>query len=339
MENCLVTKLKATVDNSRLLKPGEMMIKGVEPSLYSDPWRHLQVAGSNIYFKIVNVSDGADIQFCNRQGVKSGTYIENATSINTQIGTDVEGSSCDIIIGNKYSITYWDNSMDGEVDCKDLSWNTLTGFKDIYSNKTYMNELITKNKNDLKNLGLGGYDGSFNLSIISGTTRLTTLEIRGLVNGDIAAIAGNTGLTTFTVVPALANITGDISVFQNTKVASLNFHAATSSQAGKLSLYGDLSTLPPTCHVITLANNPNMGKFTWGGTKSGYRLGIVGASFSSGIDAMLNNQATLDSFTESSSWMNAINVTSDVEPTVAQSVYDAIKTKGINTIRINDISY
>lgn len=334
MENCLVTKLIGTVNNSNLPKPGEMIIKGVKPALYSDSWRSILVKGTDLYLDIVNVSDGADIQFCNRQGVKSGTHKEG-NELSFYIGTDVAEASCDIIIGNKYSINYWKSNLGGELDCADLSWGNIAYFDDTYDYKTNVNMLKLANASFIS---IRNYADSFDLAGLAGSTRLTSLQINGLTHGNISNIAGNTNLATFVVQPKFASITGDIAAFQNTKVPSLILHSPEVG-TGKVSVYGDLSTLPSTCHLITLANNPNMGKFTWGGTKSGYRLGIASASFSSGIDAMLNNQTTLDSYTESQAWQNSITVTSDVEPTVAQSVYDTIKTKGINLIKINDTSY
>lgn len=336
MGNCLVTKLKGTVNNSNLLKMGEMIIKGVKPTLYSDSWKSILVKGTDLYLDIVNVSDGADIQFCNRQGVKSGTHKEG-NELDFYIGTDVTGASCDIIIGSKYSINYWKSSLGGELDCADLSWENIVYFDDTYSYKINVDMLKLANA---AFISIDNYAGSFDLASLAGTTNLTSLAIRSsLVHGNISNIAGNTNLETFIVNPKFASITGDISAFQNTKVPSLLLHSDTVGQ-GKVSVYGDLSTLPSTCHFISLGYNPNMGKFTWGGTKSGYRLGINGASFSSGIDAMLNNQATLDSYTESQAWQNGImDVASDVEPTVAQSVYDTIKTKGISTISINGTSH
>lgn len=334
MKNCLVTKLKGTVNNSNLLKMGEMIIKDVKPSLYSLPWQSIEIKGTDLYMDIVNVSDGADIQFCDAQGVKAGTHKEG-NDIRINIGTNVEGASCDIIIGGKYSINYWNASLIGELDCADLSWKNLDYFGDEYTNKININMLKLANAFGIK---MNTYAGSFDLASLAGTTRLTDLSIKGLIHGNISNIAGNTNLSTFAVAAELASITGDISAFQNTKVSSLFLHSRTTND-GKVSIYGDLSTLPSTCHFIALNDNPNMGKFTWGGTKSGYRLGIFGASFSSGIDAMLNNQATLDLYTESDDWENTISVSSDVEPTVAQSVYESIKTKGINTISINGTSH
>ena len=333
--NCLAKKLKATVNNSNLPKMGEMIIRGVKPSSYSSPWKFITIKGIDLYLDIVNVSDGADIQFCTSQGVKSGTHKEGNELTDLHIGTDVAGASCDIIIGNKYSINYWQSSFGGELDCADLSWKNIVYFDDTYSYKINVNMLKLA---DATFINIDKCADSFDLALLAGSTNLTSLRINGLVHGNISNIAGNTNLATFSVQSKLASITGDISAFQNTKVPSLLLHSATADD-GKVSVYGDLSTLPSTCHLITLSANPNMGKFTWGGTKSGYRLGILGASFSSGIDAMLNNQATLDSYTESEAWQNTITVSSDVDPTVAQSVYDTIKTKGINTIKINDTSH
>ena len=117
------------------------------------------------------------------------------------------------------------------------------------------------------------------------------------VTGDIAVFGKLTGLSD---IPNVTNtkVTGDISVYKNTKVRQLQFEGT--------SVYGDLSVLP---NNVLWVQGRNTGTFTWTGIKNRTNILALEQCKCNNIDAFLNDMATLEAkFISEQIWHKTISL-------------------------------
>ena len=107
-------------------------------------------------------------------------------------------------------------------------------------------------------------------------------------------------LTRLTDIPDISytKVTGDISVYRNTKVNQIRLVGT--------SVYGDLSVLP---NNVLWVQGRNTGTFTWTGIKNRTNILALEKCKCNNIDALLNDMATLEAkFVGEQIWYKTISL-------------------------------
>ena len=336
MGNCLKTQLKESVDNIFLPVFGSLMLTGVSPD--ASTWRKIRIVyRQGVSGTATITSENGNVGFIDGSTVY---YTASGNRIQEFIST-VAGEKFVIQVSNKDDIS--ELVLSGiDVDLSQMKFNT-TKLHTLNIQTGNISNINTLDFSEINNITLKPDVSAqpFNLSDLAGTTGLVEFETYSRqdarIEGDIANFAGNTNLNylAFDGKNQYANIYGDIASLASTKITTLNFPIA-----GTLGIYGDLSTTPSTLHAFEYDNQTQI--MTWKGTKTGKRLSLrLLVLAGEDLDRMLNNQANLEAYTDSVANNNVINITTSpfTAPTVASSVFNAIKAKGITTININGVDY
>ena len=227
MNNCLVTTLKAAVNDNSLLRMGEMRIK---ISSIESPNRDTQSItlgfDKRVDLEIIGEGYFTDATLSANNGKKM-------TASTGQNAIYFSNGNYEIAILDKYSLNYLQTSSRND--------------------KFYPNKAI-----DLKNLKYlehlttvisGANNLSGDISALSGLTNLTSLSIvNSNLLGDISALSGLTSLTTLNI--GADNLSGDISVLSSmTSLTYLNLAVN--------NLSGDISVLSSMTSLKTLSMNNN----------------------------------------------------------------------------------
>ena len=190
------------------------------------------------------------------------------------------------IIGNGYFTNETLSENKGKV--MDIAANTETLV--YYSNGDY--EIVVSEKYSLGSFGVylstywGNFKGklSFDIESLKYSPNITNLMLSDTqITGDISVLGKLTGLTD---IPSVMNtkVTGDISVYKNTKTNQLQFKGTR--------VYGDLSVLPN--NILWVQGDSNTGTFTWTGIKNRTNILALEKCKCNNIDAFLNDMATLE---------------------------------------------
>lgn len=159
-----------------------------------------------------------------------------------------------------------------------------------YSNGDY--EIVVSEKYSLSSFGVflstswKEFKGklSFDIESLKYSPNIQNLMLSDTqVTGDIAVLGK---LTNLVDIPSVLNtkVTGDISVYKNTKSNQLQFKGTR--------VYGDLSVLPN--NVLWVQGDSNTGIFTWTGIKNRTNILALEKCKCNNIDAFLNDMATLE---------------------------------------------
>ena len=227
MNNCLVTTLKAAVNDNSLLRMGEMRIK---ISYIESPNEYSQSI-------TLGFSKSVDLEIIGEGYFTDATLnANNGKKLTCNAGNNViyfSNGNYEIAILDKYSLNYLQTSSRND--------------------KFYPNKAI-----DLKNLKYlehlttvisGANNLSGDISALSGLTNLTSLSIvNSNLLGDISALSGLTSLTTLNI--GVDNLSGDISA-----LSSMTSLKTLSMNNNKLS--GDISVLSglTSLKVVNISNN------------------------------------------------------------------------------------
>lgn len=195
--NCLVTKLKGTVDNANLLKMGELRFKVSGTAALTIQ----AVSGKSI---VATIIEGT--------GTFNATHTNTVTLTNsTTVASITASTPCVISINDKYSIErlsvnsgvidYNDavnlEYCNGLIRVSDFSWN-ISDFAN-FNNKANMQNILAVAK------------GSFNFNEVTGYSALTVFDIIGDVSGNINTI--NLNCPNISTLRLGGTITGDASQF------------------------------------------------------------------------------------------------------------------------------
>ncbi len=240
MNKCLVTKLNGAVDNSNLLKIGELRInvtsapnpskltQGMELQ-FTEP-TEVSIIGDG-YFTDENLSANygkVKTTTNERFFISNGNYelsIKNKykvslmSSINRDVSGDNNGKYKSINIdGLKYSnsLTWIDmSSAEGDISAFKnalslkfvaLSNTNVTGDISAFANNTALTSFFLSNTNV-----------TGDISAFANNTILTALHLDNVkITGDISAFTNNTVLTSIRLTDK--NVTGDISAFANNTI-------------------------------------------------------------------------------------------------------------------------
>ena len=302
MGKCLITKLNGSVQNDSLLRIGEFSIRvsNVE-SPTADSQRFTVRNNKDTQLRIIG-----DGYFTNETlSENKGKVMDIAA--NTETLVYYSNGDYEIVVSEKYSLSSIGINLS-------TSWNVFKGKLsfDIESLKyspnithLFLNE--TQVTGDIAVLGkliglnvlqLGNTQVTGDIAVFGKLTGLRNLDFASSkVTGDIAVFGKLTGLSD---IPNVTNtkVTGDISVYKNTKVRQLQFEGT--------SVYGDLSVLP---NNVLWVQGRNTGTFTWTGIKNRTNILALEQCKCNNIDAFLNDMATLEAkFISEQIWHKTISL-------------------------------
>ena len=259
MNNCLVTTLKAAVNDNSLLRIGEMRIK---ISYIESPNEYSQSI-------TLGFSKSVDLEIIGEGYFTDATLsANNGKKMTCNAGNNViyfSNGNYEIAVLDKYSLTYlMASKQDGNfypnkvIDLKYLKYSSkltwmvvgpgnVSGDISALSGLTSLTALSTPDNN------LSG-----DISALSGLTSLTYLRISGNnLSGDISALSGLTSLTSLSVTNN--NLSGDISALSGlTSLTALNV-------ANNPNISGDVSSLSTLTKVVSPYFGTEAGNI--GGTK------------------------------------------------------------------------
>jgi hypothetical protein len=278
MGKCLVTKLNGAVDNSNLLKIGELRIK-----IVSAPNPSKLTQGMDLQFtEPTEVSIVGDGYFTDEN--LSANYGKVKTITNERFF--ISNGNYELSIKNKYKVSLIsgiNRNVSGVNDGKYKSIN-IDGLK--YSNSLTWMDIATaegnisafKNAISLLYVALNNTNVTGDISAFANNTQLSTLHLDNIkITGNISAFANNTQLSTLNLNNT--NVTGDISAFENmTKLAILEIN--NTSVHGDIGVFrncllkeirianvgnltGDFAKLPAKCYYIALGNDASKTVLNW----------------------------------------------------------------------------
>ena len=207
--DCLITKLKGTVNDGSLPKLGSMLFKLRTTTTY---WVKIEAIGKDVSF---SSADGSNI-FSMSSGGEEKTNVINVGESNTVFYVDTS-KGVTISIDNKYNLEKLDvypfegNKVTVDLNfedlkyCKKLSWLALSYMRlsgDISA---------LQNLTALTYINLDGTQVTGDISALQNLTALTSINLDGTqVTGDISALQNLTALTSIQLNDT--QVTGDISV-------------------------------------------------------------------------------------------------------------------------------
>ena len=224
------------------------------------------------------------------------------------------------IIGNGYFTNETLSENKGKV--MDIAANTETLV--YYSNGDY--EIVVSEKYSLSSFGVflstswKDFKGklSFDIESLKYSPNIQNLMLSDTqVTGDIAVFGK---LTNLTDIPSVLNtkVTGDISVYKNTKTNQLQFKGTR--------VYGDLSVLPN--NVLWVQGDSNTGTFTWTGIKNRTNILALEKCKCNNIDTLLNDMATLEAkFVGEYTWYKTISLIG-TRTSASDSAVQTLQSKG-----------
>ena len=325
MGKCLITKLSGSVQNDSLLRIGEFVVK---VSRVESPTADSQK------FSVKNTKD-TQLRIIGDGYFTNETLTENKGKVmdiaaNTETLVYYSNGDYEIAVSEKYSLifigiflsTSW-KDFKGKLsfDIESLKYSTnitrlflentqVTGDIAVFGklpnlivlhldNTQVTGDIAVLDKlTSLTSLSFENTQVTGDIAVLGKLTSLTSLSFENTqVTGDIAVLGKLTGLSN---IPSVNNtkVTGDISVYKNTKVNQLLFVGT--------SVYGDLSVLP---NNVLWVQGRNTGTFTWTGIKN--RTNILALEYCKcdKIDALLNDMATLEAkFIDEKIWHKTISL-------------------------------
>lgn len=266
MTQCLVTKLKGTVNNDSLPKLGELIIEV-----------------NNVSSKNLELTyTGVNIRTCGNVTISNTAYnTAKSVSGTGKIFLSNEGKENQV-----YEIKTW-----GEEGFSFPNLNSpfLKNCSILYiSNKGYDTPLKRSiNRINLSNTNVIGKYSDFTTSEIISISKSTW---NGGEVFDIDQLPNNSNTTLIELVGM--NVKGDISRLNATnypKTTSLKFWGNKNAEG----LHGDISKLTPNGSLVYLTRSS--AGYSWSNRPSNYKvLAMSGANLNNDIDKMLINQASLE---------------------------------------------
>ena len=268
MGKCLVTKLNGTVNNSSILRLGEMRFKINKVDVPTE--------GTQLLGLFVNTPSKVEI-------IGDGYFTDKNLQENKGKSLSIDSTTNGIFV-----------SSTSDVEVALLGKYAITRINAYYNNQPN-NIVYTKNKffdiNDLKystaliSLNLPNAQVSGDVVNLKNLTALTTLNLANTrVSGDIANLKNLTALTTLNLYGEYTSLTGNID-----ELSALSKCTEMSFKYSKLT--GNLATLPSVCRFASFQNDKG-SVFTWSTRSSSAKIiAIEGNATLNNIDKMLQDQA------------------------------------------------
>ena len=323
MENCLVTKLKSTVNNDALSILGKGKIHVVAESDASIKF----ILNDTVTLKTL---DGSAKLF----------YAAAPTPVNTlTVGVSTASDYFISFGAGDYYVT-----IDSVYDVKELQ--LLTAGTKIVAREYAANEsfelIITSGCSadavdfkgydfkNLKGISINNANVVFDASNLKKSNLIDNIKLIGRnIGGDITGAFTGRAVTgeNNRVVIQNANVYGSIDSLADG--VFVGFSMNNNDSGKKNDITGNLALMPSSCKIVNFGgNNCN---FTWTGTRTGYAMSIQGnPNLGEYVDAMLINQAACDLTVPLSQWDKSIivNGTHDPENTDAVNAIATIKAAG-----------
>ena len=225
MGKCLVTKLNGSVQNSSLLRLGEMRIR---LDKVENPTEHTQGFGLNVTkpIQLEVIGDGYFTDKTLTQNLGKTKSISNYEGIWVSNGAE-------IAVLDKYSLSQIVNSYPNEasgqvysknilINISELKYSTALTNLSLYNTQASGDIASLKNLNALTYLNFGGTQVSGDIANLKGLTALTNLSLNGTqASGDITYLKNLTALKYLSLYAS--QITGDIANLKNmTALTTLN---------------------------------------------------------------------------------------------------------------------
>ena len=302
MGKCLITKLSGSVQNDSLLRIGEFRVR---VSTVESPTADSQ------RFSVKNTKD-TQLRIIGDGYFTNETLSENKGKVmdiaaNTESLVYYSNGDYEIVVSEKYSLlsigvflsTDWKDfkgKLSFDIESLKYSPNII---RVMLSNTQVTGDISVLGKlTGLVSIFLSNTQVTGDISVLGKLTGLTKLELyRTQVTGDISVLGKLTGLGDIPNI-SYTKVTGDISVYQNTKVTQI--------QLVGTSVSGDLSVLPNNVLWVQVRNT---GMFTWTGIKNRTNILALEQCKCDKIDAFLNDMATLEAkFVGEQSWYKTISL-------------------------------
>lgn len=272
---CLITKLNGVVNNSSLLKVGELRIK-IHPSSNGSPLLVYLLNNKDIHLNIIG-----DGYFTNQNGNVNNGKKRDLPASNTD-GFYVSSGEYEISIDNKYALTRYEthhNSLDDYSElrlCKNLSALWVQG-ADI--------DLSILKDLSLETVVLTGNKVTGNLSdIAQGNLKFLQLS-DSAVKGDISVLGSCAKLNYLNVIRTAC--TGDIASLKNLPLTHLYIGGTT--PFGN-QFYGDLATVSATLKILETSGTND--KYTWSSRPSSSSVFYIAYAYlGDNTDKALNDLA------------------------------------------------
>lgn len=261
MGNCLVTKLKGTVQNSNLLRVGEIRI-----------CVH-KIDNPNGETQRINLNFTEDVKL----EIIGDGYFTNATLV-SNLGKSLTAKA------KTESLVYVSN---GDFEIAILNKYALTKINTRTSKKTAIKDIIDlKYSSSLSYLATNSVENIGYLSDIKSLTTLTYLAVSNAnINGNLSDLESLTNLSYLIIGNTSNKLTGNVSSLK--AMTNLNTLAILNSD-----VTGDLATLPSTCRSAAFDYHDTNAVFDWSSRPASSKIiAIRGNPKLNNIDKMLQDQA------------------------------------------------
>ena len=330
MGKCLVTKLNGAVNDSSLLRIGELVLELTANSANTEI---LQLSGAECEYSCekAHILDTSRVEAHVRQSVKSWKPIKS-----------VDAGTYRFHVFNKYGINGILSKADGE---KCDGYTFLNSLTELYLRKVDDFDISAlENKTTLKRLQISG-NVSGDLACLKALTSLTSLSLSNNVYGDISALKNLTALTSLNLQGK--NIYGDISALKNlTALTSLYLQgslnmvltSATMSEIPARSIFigwqsmsgknfGDLAVMHPNLCYIDCGSGV---AYTWSSRPSSSKIIAIPSKATMGnIDKMLQDQAQCQvGFTSSDNTLYKTITVAGTRTSASDAAVAALQSKG-----------
>ena len=312
MGKCLITKLNGSVNNSELLKIGELRINFGKVQNPTKENRSLNIK-VNKESKVELIGDG---YFTDENlGANKGKSLLLSPNTNNYIY--ISNNDVAISISDKYALTGIFHQA------VEYPWNASGDKSHIKYN---LEDL--KYSAALTNLSAKSANISGDISALTNLTALVTMDLSNTqISGDIANLKTLTALTSMSL--SNAQVSGDIANLKTlTALTSMNLSNMQNPLTGNISnlksltkctdikldyskLTGDLATLPASCRFVSFYKDKG-STFTWTTRSSSAKIiAIASTATLTNIDKMLQDQAQCQVGFSSSDdvWLKTISVT------------------------------
>ena len=289
MGKCLITKLNGSVNNSELLKIGELRINFGKVQNPTKENRSLNIK-VNKESKVELIGDG---YFTDENlGANKGKSLLLSPNTNNYIY--ISNNDVAISISDKYALTGIFHQA------VEYPWNASGDKSHIKYN---LEDL--KYSAALTNLSAKSANISGDISALTNLTALVTMDLSNTqISGDIANLKTLTALTSMNLSNMQNPLTGNISNLKSlTKCTDIKLDYS--------KLTGDLATLPASCRFVSFYKDKG-STFTWTTRSSSAKIiAIASTATLTNIDKMLQDQAQCQVGFSSSDdvWLKTISVT------------------------------
>lgn len=261
MGNCLVTKLKGTVQNSNLLRVGELRI-----------CVH-KIDNPNGETQRINLNFTEDVKL----EIIGDGYFTNATLV-SNLGKSLTAKA------NTESLVYVSN---GDFEIAILNKYALTKINTRTNKKTAIKDIADlKYSSSLEHLAINSVENVSYFSDLKSLKTLTYLSISNAnINGNLSDLEPLTKLLYLIIGNTSNKITGNVSSLK--AITKLNTLVIVNSY-----VTGDLATLPSTCRSAAFDYFDTNAVFDWSSRPASSKIiAIRGNPKLNNIDKMLQDQA------------------------------------------------